>query len=51
MKNAVRAVYTLEFKQEAVRLVHGGEQVSSVARTPGGPNTGGPNTGGIDKID
>jgi len=35
MKNTVRAVYTLEFKQEAVRLVHGGEQVSSVARTLG----------------
>ena len=35
MKNTVRAVYTLEFKQEAVRLVHGGEPVSSVARTLG----------------
>lgn len=35
MKDAVRAVYTLEFKQEAVRLVAGGERVSSVARTLG----------------
>lgn len=33
MKETVRAVYTLEFKPEAVRLVHGGEGISSVART------------------
>jgi transposase len=35
MKDMVRARYTLEFKQEAVRLVEGGETVSSVARTLG----------------
>jgi len=35
MKNGVRARYTLEFKQEAVRLVRGGEKVSAVARTLG----------------
>jgi transposase-like protein len=35
MKSAVRGQYTLEFKQEAVRLVRGGEGVSSVARTLG----------------
>jgi len=31
----VRARYTLEFKQEAVRLVRGGQTVSSVAKTLG----------------
>ena len=35
MKDIIRARYTLEFKQEAVRLVEGGETVSSVARTLG----------------
>ena len=34
MKSAVRGQYTLEFKQEAVRL-GGGEGVSSVAKTLG----------------
>lgn len=36
MKDGVRARYALEFKQEAVRLVHGGEKLSAVARTLGG---------------
>jgi transposase len=31
----VWARYTLEFKQEAVRLVRGGQTVSSVAKTLG----------------
>jgi|GEM_PF-5522299 len=35
MKAGLRARYTLEFKQEAVRLVSGGEKLSSVARTLG----------------
>ena len=35
MRDAVRARYTLEFKQEAVRLVRGGERVSAAARTLG----------------
>src|SRR3974377_2299976 len=35
MKGAGRGQNTLEFKQEAVRLVRGGEGVSSVARTLG----------------
>jgi transposase len=35
MKDIIRARYTLEFKQEAVRLVEGGETVSAVARTLG----------------
>mgnify|MGYP001792807505 FL=1 len=35
MKDGVRAQYTLEFKQEAVRLVRGGEKLSAVARTLG----------------
>jgi len=35
MKDGVRARYTLEFKQEAVRLVHGGEKIWSAARTLG----------------
>jgi transposase-like protein len=33
MKDGVKARYTLEFKREAVRLVHGGKKVSAVART------------------
>ena len=32
MTGVVRARYTLEFKQEAVRLVRGGQSLSSVAR-------------------
>ncbi len=32
MTGMVRARYTLEFKQEAVRLVRGGQSLSSVAR-------------------
>ena len=32
MTGFVRARYTLEFKQEAVRLVRGGQSLSSVAR-------------------
>jgi transposase-like protein len=35
MMGMVRARYTLEFKQEAVRLVRGGQTVSSVAKTLG----------------
>ena len=35
MKDGVRVRYTLEFKQEAVRLVRGGEKLSAVARTLG----------------
>ena len=35
MKDVVRARYTLEFKQETVRLVRGGEKLSMVARTVG----------------
>jgi transposase-like protein len=35
MKDGERAQYTLEFKQEAVRLVRGGEKLSGVARTLG----------------
>jgi transposase len=35
MKDGVKARYTLEFKREAVRLVHGGEKISAVARTLG----------------
>ena len=35
MTGLVRARYTLEFKQEAVRLVRGGQTVSSVAKTLG----------------
>ena len=35
MKNSFRGQYTLEFKQEAVRLVRGGEGVSSVAKSLG----------------
>ncbi len=35
MKDGVKAHYRLEFKREAVRLVHVGEKVSAVARTLG----------------
>jgi transposase len=35
MKNATRASYTLEFKQEAVRLVESGQSQASVAKTLG----------------
>jgi transposase-like protein len=35
MTDSFRGQYTLEFKQEAVRLVRGGEGVSSVARSLG----------------
>ena len=35
MHGAVRGQYTLEFKREAVRLVRGGEAISSVAKTLG----------------
>ena len=35
MKDGVRARYTLEFNQEAVRLVRGGEKLSAAARTLG----------------
>jgi len=35
MNDGVRARYTLEFKQEAVRLVRGGETLASAARTLG----------------
>ena len=34
-KTAPRARYTLEFKQEAVRLVEGGQSIAAVARTLG----------------
>lgn len=32
MSKTVRARYTLEFKQEAVRLVHGGQSIAAAAR-------------------
>ncbi len=35
MNGLVRGQYTLEFKQEAVRLVRGGETISSVAKILG----------------
>lgn len=35
MNGLVRGQYTLEFKQEAVRLVRAGEAISSVAKTLG----------------
>ncbi|MEO8723947.1 MAG: transposase [Sphingobium sp.] len=35
MRDGLRARYTLEFKQEAVRLVRGGEKLASAARTLG----------------
>ncbi len=34
MTKTTRARYTLEFKQEAVRLVEGGQSEASVAKTP-----------------
>jgi transposase len=35
MTKAVRARYTLEFKQEAVRLVESGQSIAAAARTLG----------------
>src|SRR6218665_227562 len=35
MTKTVRARYTLEFKKEAVRLVHGGQNIAAAARTLG----------------
>ncbi len=35
MTKTTRAQYTLEFKQEAVRLVRGGQSVAAAARTLG----------------
>ncbi|PWC56805.1 transposase [Azospirillum sp. TSO22-1] len=35
MAKATRARYTLEFKEEAVRLVTGGQRVATVAKTLG----------------
>ncbi len=35
MKKAVRARYTLEFRQEAVRLVEGGQSIAAAARSLG----------------
>ena len=35
MKKAARARYTQEFKQEAVRLVQGGQTIAAAARTLG----------------
>lgn len=36
MRNmTTRAHYTLEFKQEAVRLVEGGQSIAGAARSPG----------------
>ena len=35
MKKTTRARYTLEFKQEAVRLVEAGQSIAAVARTLG----------------
>jgi len=35
MTKAMRGRYTLEFKQEAVRLVRSGQSIASVARTVG----------------
>ena len=35
MTKTVRARYTLEFKQEAVRLVEGGQSIAAAARTLG----------------
>jgi len=35
MAGIVRARYTLEFKQEAIRLVQGGQTVASAAKTLG----------------
>jgi transposase-like protein len=41
-KTTPRARYTLEFKQEAVRLVEGGESIAATARTLGVVDTGHP---------
>ena len=35
MTKTTRAIYTLEFKQEAVRLVHSGQSIAAAARTFG----------------
>ena len=35
MTKTARARYTLEFKQEAVRLVEGGQSIAGAARTLG----------------
>ena len=35
MRKTPRARYTLEFKQEAVRLVDGGQTIAGASRTPG----------------
>jgi transposase len=35
MKDTIRGQYTLEFKQEAVRLVQGGETVAAAAKSLG----------------
>ena len=35
MTKTTRAQYTLEFKQEAVRVVEGGQSIAAVARTLG----------------
>lgn len=35
MTKTSRARYTLEFKQKAVRLVHGGQSIAAAARTLG----------------
>jgi len=35
MNKTVRARYTLEFKQEAVRLVHAGQSIAAAARSLG----------------
>ena len=35
MAKTSRARYTLEFKQEALRLVNNGQSIAAVARTPG----------------
>lgn len=35
MAKATRARYTLEFKEEAVRLVTGGQRIAAVAKTLG----------------
>ena len=34
MTKTMRASHTLEFKQEAVRLVEGGQSIAAAARTP-----------------
>jgi len=36
MAKTPRACYTLEFKQEVLRLVEGGQTIAAVARTAGG---------------